>query len=260
MTPNEYLYRLLDTYRARDLSAYSQDLANLKANLKSWAQTCYLSAANSGSYAKGTAISLSSDVDILVSLTNDCHRNDGGLKKCYESLEAYLRKNYSGVRAQNVSIRINLNGLEVDITPARKLSGNTNYHSIYTAKTGSYKQTSIQKHINDISSSGRTDEIRLLKIWRHRNKLDIPSIYLEYLLVLNVLKGRSKSAEALEDNFLHVLNQLALGTENPLFKRLVDPANSANELSSLMTDEEKLSVVLSARQATQQKTWDAIVY
>lgn len=260
MTPNEYLYGLLGTYNARDLSLYAQELTNLKANLKNWAKTCYLSVANSGSYAKGTAISLSSDVDILVSLTNDCHRNDGGLKKCYESLDAYLRKNYNGVRSQNVSIRIKLNGLEVDVTPARKLSGNTNYHSIFISKTGTYKQTNIQKHINDISSSGRTEEIRILKIWRHRNNLEIPSIYLEYLVVLDLLKGRSKSAEALEDNVLHILNQLALGTTNPLFKKLIDPANSANELSSLMTDKEKLSVILSAREAIKKTDWGAIVY
>jgi hypothetical protein len=260
MTPNEYLYGLLDKYSARDLSLYGQDLTNLKANLKSWARTCFLSVTDSGSYAKGTAISLSSDVDILVSLTNDCHRTDGGLKTCYESLEAYLRKNYTGVRSQNVSIRIKLNGLMVDVTPARKLPGNTNYHSIYISKTGSYKQTSIQKHINDISTSGRTDEIRLLKIWRHRNKLEIPSIYLEYLLVLDVLKGRSKSAEALEENVMHVLKQLSLGTSNPLFKKLIDPANSANELSDLMTDKEKLSLILSARQTIKQTNWGAIVY
>jgi hypothetical protein len=90
--------------------------------------------------------------------------------------------------------------------------------------------------------------------------LEIPSIYLEYLVVLDLLKGRSKSVEALEDNVLHILNQLALGTSNPLFKKLIDPANSANELSSLMTDEEKLSVILSARETIKQTNWGAIVY
>lgn len=260
MTQNEYLYRLLRTYSARDLSLYSLEIASLKSKLKDWAQSCYLSVENSGSYAKGTSISLSSDIDILVSLTNNCHRDDGGLRKCYESLEIYLRKYYSSVRSQNVSIRIKLNELEVDVTPARKLIGNTNDHSIYISKTGSYRQTNIKKHIKDISLSGRTNEIRVLKIWRYRNKLDIPSIYLEYLIVMDILKGRSKSVESLADNVLHILNQLALETANPLFKRLVDPANSANILSDLMTDKEKRSVVLSAQNAIKQNNWGAIVY
>ena len=87
MTANEYLYTLLKTYRARDLSLYAQDITKLKTNLRTWANTCFLSVGESGSYAKKTAISLSSDVDILVSLSNNCQRNDGGLRKCYELLE-----------------------------------------------------------------------------------------------------------------------------------------------------------------------------
>ena len=83
-----------------------------------------------------------------------------------------LKSKYPTASKQNVSVRINLNGLEVDITPARKQTGNTNDHWLYVSKLDTRKQTNIQKHINDISQSGRINEIKLLKIWRELNHLD----------------------------------------------------------------------------------------
>ncbi|MFA5948623.1 MAG: hypothetical protein WC806_06725, partial [Candidatus Gracilibacteria bacterium] len=184
---NMYLNQILQKYNGRDISGYSVALSQLQTTLKTWASTCYVNLLYSGSRAKGTAISLASDVDYVVSLTSGCNDNNGGLKACYDSLFTKLNSTYSSVRKQNVSVRINLNGLEVDVTPARKQAGNTNNHNLYVSKSNSWTQTNIQKHITDISQSGRTNEIKILKIWRELNKLDFPSIYLEYLIVDKIL-------------------------------------------------------------------------
>src|SRR5690606_32378423 len=125
---------------------------------------------------------IASDVDFLLSLS------DGGnlvdeilLKDAYDGLYNELRPCFQNVRKQNVSIRIELQGsslisspLEVDITPARKRSGNTNDHSLYVSKKRSWKKTIIQQHINDVKYSGRTNDIKLLKIWRQLYDLDFP--------------------------------------------------------------------------------------
>ena len=79
------------------------------------------------------------------------------------------------------------------------------------SKKDTRKQTNIQKHINDISNSGRTNEIKLLKIWRELNRLEFPSIYMEYL-VIKILSGKSKSEDALENNFRYLLSELAKDT------------------------------------------------
>lgn len=257
---NMYLNQILQKYKGRDISGYSNALSQLQTTLKTWASSCYVNLLYSGSRAKGTAISIASDVDYLVSLTSGCNENSGGLKSIYDSLYTELNSKHSSVSKQNVSVRINLNGLEVDVTPARKQTGNTNDHWLYVSKLDTRKQTNIQKHINDISQSGRINEIKLLKIWRELNHLDFSSIYLEYLLVDNILLNKSKDINSLGDNVWYVLNELAKTTGNPLFARIVDPANSANILSDLLTDAEKNTIINKAKIAIQQTNWNQIVW
>ncbi|MEK9174390.1 MAG: hypothetical protein AAB725_00255 [Patescibacteria group bacterium] len=254
-----YLAQILQKYEARSLINYSQQISQLKSTLRAWASGCYVNILDSGSRAKGTAISLASDVDFLVSLTSGCNENSGGLKSIYDSLYSELNSSYQNVRKQNVSVRISLNGLEIDVTPARKQNGLTNDHWVYLSKSGSRQQTNIQKHISDISKSGRTNEIKILKIWRELNQLDFPSIYLEYLLVKNILLYRSNGANDFAANAWYALNELAKDSGNPLFARVVDPANSNNILSDLLTTTEKNEIVAKAKVAASQQYWKNIV-
>lgn len=255
-----YLNDILDKYQARDLNSNSTSIAQLASLLQTWAGSCFIEIKTSGSRAKGTAISLASDVDFLVSLKSGCNENNGGLKGIYDSLYNKLNTSYRNVRKQNVSVRINLNDLEVDVTPARKQTGNTNDHNLYVSKSDTWKQTNIQKHINDISQSGRTNEIKLLKIWRELNKLDFSSIYLEYLLVNNVLLNKSTDGTNLGNNVWHVLNELSKDSGNPLYARIIDPANSSNILSDLLNQSEKNKIITAAKIASQQSHWEQIVW
>ena len=255
-----YLNQILEKYNGRDISGYSNALSQLQTTLKAWASSCYVNLLYSGSRAKGTAISIASDVDYLVSLTSGCNENSGGLKSIFDSLYTELKSKYPSASKQNVSVRINLNGLEVDVTPARKQTGNTNDHWLYVSKLDTRKQTNIQKHINDISQSGRTNEIKVLKIWRELHQLDFPSIYLEYLLINNILLNKSKDINSLGDNVWHALNELAKSTGNPLGARIVDPANSANILSDLLTVAEKNTIINKAKVSIQQTNWNQIVW
>lgn len=255
-----YLNQILQKYNARDLSGYSNALSQLQTTLKTWASSCYVNILYSGSRAKGTAISLASDVDYLVSLTSGCNENSGGLKSIYDSLYTELNSKYSLVSKQNVSVRINLNGLEVDVTPARKQAGNTDDHWLYVSKFDTWKQTNIQKHITDVFQSGRTNEIKLLKIWRELNHLDFSSIYLEYLLINNILLNKSKDVINLADNFWYVLVEIAKDTGNPLFSRIVDPANSNNILSDLLTIAEKNKLIASAKATIAPRNWGNVVW
>ena len=203
-----YLNKILKQYEARDIQSHKTSIIQLGNMLKTWASSCYVSTLVSGSRSKGTAISLASDVDLLVSLTSKCNDNNGGLKGCYDSLFLRLRAHYPA-RKQNVSVRIELEGLEIDVTPARKQNGNTNYHNLYVSKTDSWTQTNIQKHIDDVKQSGRIKEIKILKIWRELHQIDFPSIYLEYLLIDNILLNKSKSEDSFGNNIWYVFNELA---------------------------------------------------
>ena len=191
---NKYLLNIVTKYSPAQINYSDPAYIQLLQTLEGWAHTCFIECKLSGSIAKGTAISLSSDLDLMISLTNGCK---SGLKEIYESLYDKLRACYQQVRKQNVSVRVifaggNLllpNKLEIDITPARKCKGNTNEHIIRVSKFDTWKKTNTQQHINDISNSNRLNEIKLLKIWRELNQLEFPSIYMEYLLINIILRN-----------------------------------------------------------------------
>ena len=259
MESNMYLQSILNKYTPRSLDSHTLSILLLKADLQKWASTCFISTLNSGSRAKGTAISMASDVDYLISLTSNCNANSGGLKSIYDSLHTHLKSKYNPIRMQNVSFRIKISDLEIDITPARKHSGNTNDHWLYLSKLDTWRQTNIQKHITDISGCGRLNEIKLLKIWRELNKLDFPSIYLEYLTI-SILSGKSKDASKLTDNFWFILQALSKDISNPLYSRIVDPANSTNILSDLLSATEKKAIISKAKLSIGQQYWSGIVW
>jgi len=259
MDSKMYLETILIKYSPRNLDSNLLDIFFLKQNLRDWASSCYNSILDSGSRAKGTAISIASDVDFLVSLTSDCNVNTGGLKSIYDGLYNHLIERYSHVRKQNVSFRIKIGSLEVDITPARKQAGSTNDHWLYVSKQNTWKQTNINKHINDISGSGRQNEIKLLKVWRELNGLEFPSIYLEYL-VISCLSGKSKDPSRLGVNFLFLLKELGKDINNPLTSRIVDPANSNNILSDLLTETERKAIISKAKFSCAQQYWNKIVW
>lgn len=261
-----YLFQVLQKYSPQNLVHYSFPINQLQNLLKKWAHGCYVAIHESGSRAKGTAISLASDVDYMVSLTNDCNENNGGLESIYKSLHSKLSSVYPNARRQNVSIRIDLprttslaDNLEVDVTPARKWPGNTNDHSLWLSKKNTWKKTNIIVHINDVSNSGRLNEIKLLKVWRELNKLDFPSIYLEYLLI-KILHNKPIGDTHLPGNFFHVLSELAKGDNSPLLLTINDPANSTNILSDLLTKEEKQKIYAAANKSIVKKNWDNIVW
>lgn len=254
MTANTYLNGILNKYHVNDITPHSYDISILHSRLKDWANSCYINIITSGSTAKGTAVSLSSDVDYLISLTSSCNNK---LEEIFNSLHEMLDKHYT-IRRQNVSFGINLNGLKIDVTAAKKRSGNTNNHSIFVSKVNSWKKTNIQKHINDISKSGRTNEIKIIKIWRELNSLEFPSIYIEYLLTQNILKN--KSLKNLSGNVFHILTELSKNQGNPLYSRLVDPANSNNILSDILTEVEKKHIIAKAKSSIKEEQWGNIVY
>ncbi len=258
MTNSEtYLKSVLSYHQVGDLSAYRDELNLLYEVLQEWADTCFQDIILSGSLAKKTAIYPSSDLDIVVSLSSRCNESNGGLKGINTSFVNYLRLIYPDLRNQNVSVGLNFSGLKVDVTPARKVPNFTHKHFIYSTKKQSYVQTNVQQHVSDVSESGRTDEIKLIKIWREKNKLEFPSIYMEYLLINQILKYKSLSD--LAGNMEHIFNELAKEVSNPLLNsRIVDPSNSSNVLSGLMTVAEKRKVVEAAQIASWESCWTKI--
>ena len=219
--------------------------------LKEWAGRYLLDIGLSGSYAKGTAISLGTDVDVFVSLSEVA---GDSMKHIYWSLFQFLTDRGLQPQAQNVSVRVQRNDMQVDVVPGRKQPGSAGDHTLYRRKKGSWVKTNVAEHIRLILGSGRTSEIRALKIWRERSRLDFPSFYLE-LTVMKALSGAR--AEELTGNLQRVFEFLSDRFERA---RVVDPANSKNVLSDDLSPEEKRLIAVAARKALSMSTWEQVLW
>ncbi|QHW35551.1 nucleotidyltransferase (plasmid) [Paenibacillus rhizovicinus] len=251
---DEYVLKIANKYyiqSAIDVSTQTNVINPLNRLISHWAGDCLNDTYLSGSRAKGTAINLSSDLDLFISLKSTTNNT---LKEIYVSLYSYFDSAGYKPRKQNVSIGLNIAGKQVDLVPAKKRPGNTNDHSLCLSKRETWTQTNVIKHINMVQNSGRIPEIVLLKIWRKLHKLNFPSIYLE-LTVIEALKGKSKNTPA--NNFSSLLDYLR---DEFIGKKVVDPANSSNVNSEDLYKHEKEAIQKKAREGRSQKYWEDIIW
>lgn len=165
-----------------------------------------------GSHAKGTDLR-DSDIDLFLSYSPN---TPGPLS----AIQAALADQFHG-QVRNVSVRIAYKGLSVDLVPSRS-------NILWQARFNTSLKTDIDKQIRYVRDSGFIDEILALKIWRRRHALRFPS----FLMELATIRARPKDFRAL----LHFL-----ATDFPT-TRLLDPANSNNVVSDLLTEIERLRI------------------
>jgi predicted nucleotidyltransferase len=230
---------------SEDLPLYA--LTRIRLLLRRWSYYKYLESVTlAGSHAKGTALR-DSDVDLFLRLSPD---TPGPLTSVHASLAdrfiLYLPKR------RNVSVRITFEGLNVDLVPGRRRP-DSNVHTLWQARFNTWLKTDIDKQIRCVRSSGLIDEILALKIWRRRHALRFPSFLMELATIHALSRARgdcqpiSKNLSCpleITESFPALLHFLA--TDFPT-TRLLDPANSNNVVSDLLTEVEKLHIARRAR-------------
>lgn len=217
--------------------------------LRQWAGTSLSDVSPSGSFAKGTANRSGTDIDLFISLLQNTPET---LKQIYESLFTKMLQGGYTPRRQNVSININVAGYDVDLVPAKRQDGYSQDHSLYRRKADTWTKTNVATHIRDVSNSGRTQEIRVVKLWRNQRGLDFPSFYLE----LTVINALAYSRGSLGGNVWQVFEYLRNSFSDA---RVIDPANTNNIISDDLTMAEKAKVKTIATQAIAAADWSQII-
>lgn len=253
MTEDEYVRTVLNRYAVARGPASLAEIAGSIASgpIRQWAGAQLSTLTFSGSYAKETGISGVSDIDLFISLKAD---TGGTLRDLYNGLYSVASQQGWSPRKQNVSIGATIAGASVDLVPGRIQTGYQNYHSLFVSKRDTWTQTNVALHISTVRESGRTNEIRALKIWRKLRGLDIPSLHLE-LFVIQALAGRSK--DALASNVLFALSAMGSSFAST---RIVDPGNSGNVISDDLSAASKKAIAAAAEQSAGQKLWSAIIW
>jgi hypothetical protein len=218
--------------------------------IRTWANGHLLSVEPSGSFAKGTANTSGTDIDLFVSVSPNVVESLGEI---YDTLERALRAAGYKTRRQNVSINITVDGQSVDLVPAKRQNLILDDHSLYRRKADTWTKTNVATHAWHVSISGRTEEIRIIKLWRDQLSLEWPSFYLE-LTVIRALRlsafgdlaeNVSKVFEFLRDDFLNA--------------RIEDPANSNNIISDDLNVAEKSRIKAAGARARATQYWRDIV-
>lgn len=190
-----------------------------------------------GSRAKGTMIADSYDLDIACYFPNDCGMT---IKEVYYKAKEILDKKYT-IDPKTSAIRIkNLKGDEtpvdyhIDVVPGRFIDDGKDVFLYLSSAEGNYIQTNLKTHIAHIKDGGQQDVIKLMKLWKVRNRLTLRTFVLE-LLVVRVLKDSkiTRNPRKVREVLVFIRDQIS-------DVRLEDPANSANVVSELLTPTEKI--------------------
>ena len=250
MTAEQYLNQIITKYLINTKGA--QALVNaVYPTIQRWANKYLLETIYSGSMAKGTAISLSSDADVFISLSSNTQET---LAEIYITLYNALTEVGYQVKKQNVSLGVSSGGVKIDFVPGKRQSQYGYDHSLCKNKAKTWTKTNVKTHVSHVAKSNRISEIKLTKIWRELNRLDFPSFYLE-LAVIDCLSGRSYSD--ISGNFWEVLGFLAGDFVN---RRYLDPANNNNIISDDLSVSERQIIQRAAQNARKQQNWGQIIW
>ncbi len=253
MTPDEYINNVLQKYvvPTGPYSPAEQNANIIIPAIRRWASGYLEGIFFSGSYAKGTGVSGSADIDIFISLASTTPNTLGDN---YTNLFNFASGQGWMPRRQNVSIGVTYNNTKIDLVPGRVQTGFQNFHSIYLNRQNSWQQTNVKLHIDKVVQSNRIKEIRAIKIWRNLHGLDFPSFYLE-LTVLAALSG--KPISTLAQNVISVFEYLQ--APFPTVK-VEDPANTNNFVSNDLTLAGKQTIAAQARRSQYAGYWSQIIW
>jgi hypothetical protein len=250
LTQDQYAASVVEKYRVvlEDGSASHRVADEIVPLIKQWGQDSVRGITISGAYAKNTAITLSSHVDVLV-LLNPIPGLE--IKSAFWRLFEFVTDQNLQASTCDVSVRVVCKKLQVDLIPSYRdgKAGNI----LFNKRSGEEVHTDVAQHVHLVGNSGRQQEICALKIWRERNKLEFPSFLLE-LATLQALENERFGQ--LAENIHCVLRYLGSRFEKAVIR---DPANPENVVSRDLGEKAKKSIVKAARDAMYQEDWRRIL-
>jgi len=252
-TTDQYAASIVEKYRViPDTGSPSHRAADdLIPTLKQWGKQYLLGITLTGAYAKNTAVSLSSHADMLIALSPIPNME---MKQIFWNLFEFLSDRDLRPHTRSVSIELERKGLRLHVIPACR-TGGTSGNMLFNKRSGNAIHTDVAQHVHLVANSGRQQEICALKIWRERNQLDFPSLYLE-LSVLRALE--SERFGALAENVMAIFRYLSGRFEKMSVR---DPANSDNVVSDDLSASEKSAIAKAARKALEEdENWKKMLW
>jgi len=232
MSDHDYLARLLNGYELGDEETNS--LNRQMAKMEKFHRERYGSKVReyyySGSFAKGTAINLKYDYDLVLFFKPGTFKTTAEM---YESVYDGLKSLGDGpVLRQRVALRLQDGGESIDIVPAMLIKENSDRVILNIIPFGEI-QTDIKAHKKHVMESRRSDVIKLVKIWKQEHGLHFKAFALEHL-VIQAMDGFD--SPDLGRQFEHVLTYIKDNVEKA---RILDPGNRGNDIANMVSSKDK---------------------
>lgn len=260
---NEHLNSVIKTHQISKEEALLEKFKSKNKEVKEALEEKYAdniySPFNSGSYAKNSAINIKFDFDLIAPYKRNAFDT---LKKMYESVYDFLVEKYgttATIRKQKVSIGIEFYAdsdgdvVKIDVVPGRELNqdqykedNNLNLYVYYqygNIEEGSERiKSNIQAQIDNIKDRATNEKdsirknIRLLKVWKVKNRKTPKSFFLE-LITIKAFDSKTISG-SIWDRLKSVLEFIRDEVTKDGFT-LKDPGNSGNDIADTLTKAEK---------------------
>lgn len=255
MTVNQYLAGVLTAQTLTRTSPEAKAMQGTRATIEAALREKFGDAPKiywAGSYGKHTMVRRSYDIDIVFYYPHDTTTS---VEQINSDVEAALLANPWRVDPQDVSLRLYAKSGEyhIDVVPGRAIDDTFKHAMLWQRRSRSQLQTSVKVHTDAVSA--RRDIVKLMKLWKLKHGVDLKT----FLLELSVLEGvKGKSTTDLEVQMIAALTWLR---DQLPGARLVDPANSANVVSTNITATQRFAVSQAARNSLvdAQSDWRLVV-
>jgi len=241
---NDFLKKVLSAHNlkndAEEIDKVREERDNVEKIIKDKYPEAKKTIRYGGSYAKDTMVKDNYDLDILCYFHSDETSAGDTLEDIYNNIKDCLKDDYfvepkrSALKLKNKDDK---NDFHIDVVPGRFVENGDGDAFLY--QKGAEKdrlKTNPDKHIDHIKNSGFTNEIKLFKVWKIQNAIELKTFVLE-LLVVKVLKGRKD--KTLSDNLKYFWTEMKDNIDNISIE---DPANSNNDLSDIFSSSVKNSI------------------
>jgi hypothetical protein len=201
-----------------------------------------------GSFGKRTMIREVYDLDLVVYWPNT---DTYPIKDIYDAVGGVLQSHWKVVKSKTVAWELPFEGgFHIDVVPGRALDANFNEANLYRTDTKTTLKTSLKTHIDTVRNSGRSDAIRLMKLWRTRKKVPFKKSFLLELMTIEGCKG--KRFDDIEGQLHGALEHIRDKIETCSIK---DPANSNNSLSDDLSKSERCAIKQHSDAAIKATSW-----
>lgn len=210
-----------------------------------------------GSYTRGTAITRTSDLDLLIRLPADARKRAGGLISSHTVLDnvritAQSRLPQTTLRRDEQAIVINYaDGTQVDLVPAFFRSFDKQPIFEIPDGEGWWMPTSPQRHgsfiqeANKASGSKLKGIVRLVKFWRTGRITHIPlsSLHLELAVAIErTCIGAKSYSDCLSATFLALAKRQGAALRDPVLQGLIKAVDTDAKRRTLIAALEHAAV------------------